>query len=380
MNMQIKLTALTILLSALSFTGMTQSNPLQYLITGTYTGGKSEGIYVFEFNSNNGSYREVSHVKTSNPSFLAVSPDEKFVYAVNENGNNDNGGEVSAFSFDKKTGRLAAINKQLSGGDAPCYIQTDKTGRWVVAGNYSSGTLSVLPVSASGELGNATTTIQHKGSGVNKERQEKPHVHCTIFSQDDKWLFVPDLGIDKVMIYAFDSKTGKLKPAPQPYVKIKDGGGPRHLTFHPNNQYAYLMEEMGGAVDVFQYSNGKLKPIQHIASVQTNDTGFIGSADIHVSADGKFLYASNRGGFNTIAIYKIDQQNGTLTFIGHQSSLGEIPRNFTIDPSGNYLLAANQESDNIVIFKRNAATGLLTDTGTRIEVGKSVCLKWIGKE
>ena len=380
MNMQIKLTALTILLSALSFTGMTQSNPLQYLITGTYTGGKSEGIYVFEFNSNNGSYGEVSHIKSSNPSFLAVSPDEKFVYAVNENGNNDNGGEVSAFSFDKKTGRLAAINKQLSGGDAPCYIQTDKTGRWVVAGNYSSGTLSVLPVSASGELGNATTTIQHKGSGVNKERQEKPHVHCTIFSQDDKWLFVPDLGIDKVMIYAFDSKTGKLKPAPQPYVKIKDGGGPRHLTFHPNNQYAYLMEEMGGAVDVFQYSNGKLKPIQHIASVQTNDTGFIGSADIHVSADGKFLYASNRGGFNTIAIYKIDQQNGTLTFIGHQSSLGEIPRNFTIDPSGNYLLAANQESDNIVIFKRNAATGLLTDTGTRIEVGKPVCLKWIGKE
>ena len=380
MNMQIKLTALTILLSALSFTGMTQSNPLQYLITGTYTGGKSEGIYVFEFNSNNGSYGEVSHIKSSNPSFLAVSPDEKFVYAVNENGNNDNGGEVSAFSFDKKTGRLTAINKQLSGGDAPCYIQTDKTGRWVVAGNYSSGTLSVLPVSASGELGKASTTIQHKGSGVNKERQEKPHVHCTIFSQDDKWLFVPDLGIDKVMIYAFDSKTGKLKPAPQPYVKIKDGGGPRHLTFHPNNQYAYLMEEMGGAVDVFQYSNGKLKPIQHIASVQTNDTGFIGSADIHVSADGKFLYASNRGGFNTIAIYKIDQQNGTLTFIGHQSSLGEIPRNFTIDPSGNYLLAANQESDNIVIFKRNAATGLLTDTGTRIEVGKPVCLKWIGKE
>ena len=380
MNMQIKLTALTILLSALSFTGMTQSNPLQYLITGTYASGKSEGIYVCEFNSNNGSYGEVSHIKSSNPSFLAVSPDEKFVYAVNENGNNDNGGEVSAFSFDKKTGRLTAINKQLSGGDAPCYIQTDKTGRWVVAGNYSSGTLSVLPVSASGELGNATTTIQHKGSGVNKERQEKPHVHCTIFSQDDKWLFVPDLGIDKVMIYAFDSKTGKLKPAPQPYVKIKDGGGPRHLTFHPNNQYAYLMEEMGGAVDVFQYSNGKLKPIQHIASVQTNDTGFIGSADIHVSADGKFLYASNRGGFNTIAIYKIDQQNGTLTFIGHQSSLGEIPRNFTIDPSGNYLLAANQESDNIVIFKRNAATGLLTDTGTRIEVGKPVCLKWIGKE
>jgi 6-phosphogluconolactonase len=205
-------------------------------------------------------------------------------------------------------------------------------------------------------------------------------VHCTILSKDNKWLFVPDLGIDKVMIYAFDSNTGKLKPALQPFAKIKDGGGPRHLTFHPNNKYAYLIEEMGGAVDAFQYANGKLKPIQHIASVQGNDTGFIGSADIHVSADGKFLYASNRGGFNTIAIYTINQENGMLTLAGHQSSLGEIPRNFTIDPSGNYLLAANQESDNIVIFKRDKQTGLLTDTGKRIEVGKPVCLKWVGKD
>ena len=380
MNMQIKSNVLIILLSALSFTGMTQSDSIHYLVTGTYTGGKSEGIYVFEFNSKNGSYKAISHIKSSNPTFLAVSPDEKFVYAVNENGNNDNGGEVSAFSFDKKTGKLTAINKQLSGGDSPCYIQADKTGKWVIAGNYSSGTLSVLPVSASGELGKATTTIQHKGSGVNKERQEKPHVHCTILSEDNKWLFVADLGIDKVMIYSFDSNTGKLKPAVQPFIKTKDGAGPRHLTFHPNNQYAYLVEEMGGAVDAYQYSNGKLKPIQHIASVQANDTGFIGSADIHVSADGKFLYASNRGGFNTIAIYTINPENGTLALAGHQSSLGEIPRNFSIDPSGDYLLAANQESDNIVIFKRNANTGLLTDTGTRIEVGKPVCLKWIGKE
>lgn len=375
-----KLSFLTVLLSASASIGVAQSHALHYLITGTYTGGKSEGIYVFEFNNTNGSFREISHIKTSNPSFLTVSPDEKFVYAVNENANNDNGGEVSAFSFDKKTGRLSAINKQLSGGDAPCYIVTDKTGKWIITGNYSSGTLSVLPINASGGLGKATTIIQHKGSGINKERQKKPHVHCTVLSKDNKWLFVPDLGIDKVMIYSFDSNTGKLQPALQPFTKITDGGGPRHLTFHPNNRYAYLIEEMGGAVDVFDYSNGKLKPIQHIASVQDSDTGFIGSADIHVSADGKFLYASNRGGFNTIAMYSINQQNGTLTLIGHQPSLGNIPRNFSIDPSGNYLLAANQESDNIVIFKRNTNTGLLTDTGKRIEVGKPVCLQWIRKE
>lgn len=371
---------LTFLLSALSFTAMTQSNDIHYLITGTYTtDSKSEGIYVFEFNSRDGSCKPVSQVKISNPSFVAVSPDEKFVFAVTENRTRNNGGEVSSFAFDKKTGTLTPVNRQPSGGDAPCYTELDKTGKWVAVGNYASGTFSVLPVNAFGELGNPAT-IRHEGTGVNKQRQEKAHVHSTVFSRDGKWLFVPDLGIDKIMIYAFDPATGKIKPAPQPFAKIKDGGGPRHFIFHPNNKYAYLIEEMGGAVDVFEYGNGKLKAIQQIASVQANDTGFIGSADIHISADGKFLYASNRGGFNTIAIYKIDQQKGTLTLIDHQSSLGKIPRNFTIDPSGNYLLAANQESNNIVIFKRDAATGLLTDTGKRIEVGKPVCLKWIRKE
>ncbi len=376
--MKSSITGLTILFSALFNTCTAQSNHLHYLITGTYTGGKSEGIYVFEFNSQDGSYKEISHVQSSNPSFVAVSPDGKFVYAVNESGDKQNGGQVSSFSFNKKTGTLTPINSQSSGGNGPCYVQADKTGKWVVVGNYGSGTLAVLPADASGRLGAPVTTIQHEGSGVNKQRQKTPHVHCTVLSSDNKWLFVPDLGIDKVMIYGFDSKTGKLNPAPQPFFKTTDGAGPRHLTFHPNNKFAYLIEEMGGAVDAFQYSSGKLNPIQHIASVQASDTGFIGSADIHVSADGRFLYASNRGGFNTIAIYSINQQDGTLSLIGHQPSLGKIPRNFSIDPTGNYLLAANQESDNIVIFRRDKTTGLLSDTGNRIDVGKPVCLKWIG--
>ncbi|MFT3750047.1 MAG: lactonase family protein [Agriterribacter sp.] len=359
---------------------MAQQDSLHYLVTGTYTSGKSEGIYVYLFNSNTGTYKEVSHIKTSNPSFVAVSADEKFVYAVNENGNKDNGGEVSSFAFDKSTGVLTPVNKQFTIGDAPCYIDLDKTGRWIFVANYSSGTLSVLPVDTSGNIGEATTTIKHEGSGVNKSRQEKPHVHCTYISSDNKWLFVPDLGIDKVMIYAFDAGSGSLAPGEQPFIKINDGGGPRHIIFHPNNKYAYVIEEMGGAVNAYEYDGGKFKAIQHIKSVQKTDTGFVGSADIHVSADGKFLYASNRGGFNTLAIYKINQKDGRLTLIGHQKALGDFPRNFAIDPTGKFLLVANQKSDDIIIFKRDMKTGLLTSTGKRISVGNPVCLKWINAE
>lgn len=349
-----------------------------YLITGTYTGGKSEGIYVYKFNSSDGSYKEVSHAHTSNPSYVAVSPNQKFVYAVLENAdNNGKGGEISAFSFDKATGSLTYINQQPTGGDHPCYVAIDKTGKWVAAGNYSSGSLSILPVKADGSLDAATVHIQHEGSGINKQRQTKPHVHCTVFSADNRYLFTPDLGIDKVMMYAFDAKTGKLTPAKQPFAPSEDGAGPRHFTFHPGNKYAYLIEELSGTVVTYQYKNGSLKRIQRISTMPANDTSFAGSADIHVSDDGEFLYASNRALVNNIAIYKINPKDGKLTFIAHQSTLGKTPRNFNFDPTGNFLLVGNQESDQIVIFKRDKATGLLTDTGNRIDVGKPVCLKWI---
>ena len=367
---------LTALLSILGF--VTAAQEQYYLITGTYTGGLSEGIYVYQFNSGDGSFKEISHVKISNPSFVTVSPDEKFVYAVQEDAaSNGKGGEITAFAFNKQTGKLAYINEQPSGGDHPCYVTVDKTGRWVVAGNYSSGSLSVLPVQPDGSLGVAASIIQHKGSGVNKQRQAKPHVHCTIFSADNRFLFVPDLGIDKVMIYAFDEATGKLEPAPQPFARSTDGAGPRHLCFHPSGKYAYLIEELSGTVLVFDQQNGTLKSKQRISSMPAGDTGFAGSADIHVSPDGKFLYASNRADANTIAIFSIHKKTGQLSLVGHQSTLGKTPRNFNFDPSGKFLLVGNQNSDEIVIFKRDARTGLLTDTGKRIKTGKPVCLKWI---
>ncbi len=368
------------LAALLLFSGfITAAQDQHYLITGSYTTGKSEGIYVYLFNSNDGSYKEISHVKISNPSFIAVSPDERFVYAVQENAaNKGKGGEIAAFSFNKKTGTLTYINEQPSGGDHPCYVSVDRTGRWVATGNYSSGSVALLPVQADGSLGAASTLIQHEGSGVNKERQAKPHVHCTFFSSDNRFLFVPDLGIDKVMIYSFDEGTGKLSPAPQPFARSTDGAGPRHFCFHPSNKFAYLIEEMSGTVVVFDHENGRLKNKQRISNMPMGDTSNAASADIHVSPDGKFLYASNRADANSIAIFSINSKNGKLHLIGHQSTLGKTPRNFNFDPSGNFLLVGNQNTDEIVIFKRDKNTRLLSDTKNRIAAGKPVCIKWIG--
>jgi len=346
-----------------------------YLLVGTYTNGKSEGIYVYDFDSKTGKGILKSKIKASNPSFLAVSPTQQYIYAAFEEG--DGKGSVGAYRFDKKDGSLQFINQQASGGDHPCYVAEDKTGKWVTVANYSGGSLSVHPVSANGGLGASTQLIQHSGSSVNKQRQEKAHVHCTYFSADNKYLFVPDLGMDKLMIYSFNSKTGKLQEAVPAFAASPDNGGPRHITFSPNQRYAYLMEELKGNVVVYRYNNGKLTQVQSVSAASPGFHGFMGSADIHTSADGKFLYCSNRGDANTISIFTINANDGTLKLIGQQSTMGIAPRNFSLDPTGNYLLVANQNSDNIVVFKRNKTTGLLTDSGERIEVGNPVCLKWV---
>ena len=350
-----------------------------YLLIGTYTSSGSEGIYVYRFSSLTGDAVPVSSINTSNPSFLAVSPNEKFIYAVNENADSTRfttGGSVAAFSFNKKDGTLSLINKQFSGGKHPCYVSIDKTGKWVFAGNYSSGSLAVLPVRKDGGLDSNIQVIEHEGYSVDADRQQGPHVHATVLSPDNKYLFVPDLGIDKVMIYSFNNKTGQLSPAPSPYEISEAGAGPRHFEFHPNGKFAYLMEEMSGSVSVYAYRDGQLTLLQNISAIPPTYTGDIGSADIHVSPDGNYLYASNRGASNTIAIFAVNK-NGTLKSIGHQSTLGKTPRNFNFDPPGNFLLVANQNSDEVVIFKRDKKTGLLEDTGKRIAVSKPVCLKWV---
>lgn len=350
------------------------------LLIGTYTSGKSEGIYVYDFNTKTGEIKPVSSVKISNPSYLTVSPDHKMVYAVSENADSTKmgfQGSIAAFSFDKAKGKLTFVNKQLSGGKHPCYISIDKTGKWVFAANYSSGSAGIFLVNKDGSLGPVKQVLQDVGNGPNKERQAGPHLHSTVLSPDNKFLFTPDLGIDKVMIYQFDDENGILTPATPPFAQSFPGSGPRHFDFHPNNRYAYLMEEMTGTVVAFKYDQGKIDSIQRISALPAGFNGVIGSADIHVSHDGKFLYCSNRGESNTITIFSIYAKTGKLKVVGYQPTMGMMPRNFNFDPTGNFLLVAHQKSDDIVIFKVNKKTGLLTDTGKRINIPNPVCIKWI---
>lgn len=349
----------------------------QYLLIGTYTKKQSEGIYVYTFNTETGAFKHVSTAKgVDNPSYLVIAPDKKHIYSVNEVGT-ERTGSVSAFELDHSTGQLQFLNKQPAGGEGPCYVNTDKDGSHVLVGNYASGSLSVLPVQPDGSVGPPQQTLQHTGSSVNKNRQEKPHVHCVEFSPDYQYLFVPDLGIDKVGIYKYTQEAPPLREANPPYAALPPGSGPRHITFHPNGKWAYLVHELDGKVTAYGYNNGQLTALQTISTLPDHYNDDISCADIHVSPDGKFLYASNRQALNNIVYYAIDQQTGKLQYKGEQSTGGKIPRNFMIDPTGNFLLAANQSTDNIVVFKRDKATGALQPTGQEIKISMPVCLKMV---
>lgn len=345
-----------------------------YLVAGTYTSGKSEGIYVYRFDTAQAANQFVSVAAASNPSFLAVSPDEKFVYAVNENADSlNNGGSVSSYSFDKKTGTLHFLNSRSSGGNHPCYVETDKTGGWIFTGNYSSGTVGLFPVNNEGNIGEATQLVQHSGSGPNIQRQLGPHVHSTVMSANNRYLFVSDLGTDQLVSYRF--KKRKLVRAHT--VHTEPGSGPRHLAFSSGEKFLYLMEEMTATVACYKVKKGKMKLVQRIGAVPEGFTGVSGAADIHISPDGNFLYCSNRGDANNIIIFSIDNTSGRLALRGFQPVIGKKPRNFNFDPSGNFLLVANQDSDEIVIFKIDKISGMLSDTGKRIAVPNPVCIKWI---
>src|SRR6186713_1337023 len=365
---------LAFLILALSVDLSAQKSKEQLLIIGTFTSGTSDGIYVYKFNTETGENSFVSSVKTSNPSYLTISPNKKFVYAVNE----DAPGNVTAFVFNKPNNMLLQVNQQPSQGKHPCYITIDKTGKWVIVGNYGSGTLAVLPVNKDGSLGKPTDSVLHEGSSVNSERQVSAHVHATVLNSNNKTLYVPDLGMDDVMLYNLDTKTGKLKEFVPPFIATEPGAGPRHIDIHPNGKYAYLMEELTGSVSVYEIEkNGYLSLLQNISGLPRDFDGAVGSADIHVSPDGKFLYCSNRGSSNSISVFKINQGTGKITLVGHQSTLGKTPRNFNFDPSGNFLLVANQNSDDIIVFNIDKKTGLLKDSGKKISVPNPVCIKWI---
>jgi len=351
------------------------SSPLlpqeKYLFAGTYTSGPSKGIYVYRFNTETGDASLLSTAFTTNPSYLAISGDKRLVFAVNENGP-VNPGEVTAYAC--ANGQLQMINKQPSGGTEPCYVAIDKTNKWAVVGNYSGGNLSVFRIRPDGGLSEAVQTIRHYGRSVDPERQTAPFVHAAVFTPNDEFVAVADLGLDKVFLYAFDaSKEKPLSESPQT-VDTHPGSGPRHIIFHASLPFAYAIEEMGGRVIGYNFKNGSLTPIETINSHPEGYSGDIGSAAIRISTNGRYLYASNRGDSDTIGIFSIDQSSGKLTPRAFPSSGGENPRDFLIDPTGNFLLAANEYTNNIAIFKVNTDTGLIENTGKSIPVPSPVCV------
>jgi 6-phosphogluconolactonase len=348
------------------------------LLIGTYTKpGKSEGIYVYSFNVKTAATAYKSKAAgIANPSYLAISRDRKKVYSVSEAGRGK--GSISAFNFDPSSGDLKFINSVTSVGDGPCYVAVDDRDKYVFSANYGGGSLGAIRVNEDGSLNDDVQSIQHQGSSVNKDNQSKPHVHTTVLSPDNKFLLVTDLGIDKVFVYKLNS-SGKEILSPASFISTRPGAGPRHLTFHPNGKFVYVVNELDGSVDAYKYNAGKLTAMQTITMLNEGFKGTIEAADIHCSIDGKFLYASNREESNEIVIYSISK-NGRLKFAGRQSVLGKAPRNFVIAPSGKYLLVGNMNSDEIVIFTRNANTGLLTDTGARIPIGSPVCLKFVAAD
>lgn len=347
------------------------------LFVGSYTAGVPDtGIYIYEFNNISGSLSLMGEVDSiTNPSYLTVSGNGKYVYACMDT-KLPQEGSVAAFQFNFAEGTLTKINQQTSGGDNPVYISTNQNNSYLINANYSGGSACLYAINENGGLYPMSQLIKTEGSSIIASRQEKSHPHSVVFSPDEKFVFIPDLGADIIRVFQFDST------ATQPLVARKDldfvsipGSGPRHFTFHPNGKFAYAMDELSGTVSAFQYEDGSITFIQKIFAYSQERDDY-NSADIHVSPDGKYLYASNRlEGENTIAIFSVDQQTGQLELVGHQSTLGDHPRNFTIDPSGNFLLVANQLSNNIVVFRRDTLTGLLTKTDHEITVPAPSCLK-----
>lgn len=350
------------------------------LYIGTYTNGDSlsKGVYTCTFDDATGQLSEPSlAAELKNPSFLAVHPSGKFLYAVNElsEGGGRGQGGVTALKIEAD-GRLTKINEQPSGGGAPCHCNVDATGTALLTANYGGGNVMVYPIAADGSLQPASCNIQHEGSSIDKSRQEGPHAHSINLSSDNRFAYAADLGIDKVLIYNFDAATHQLTPAKQPAALVTPGGGPRHFAIHPSGKFAWTNNEMTMVVTGFSRrpEDGSLFAIQEISTVPGGYNGRRSTAECLCHPSGKFLYVSNRG-HESITAYTIDETTGLLTWVENEQTGGREPRNFYIEPTGKWLLAENQNSDTVFVFGINQTTGALDPTGRSIKVGKPVCIR-----
>jgi 6-phosphogluconolactonase len=356
--------------------GAAKSNYIVYV--GNYKGKNGAGIYACRLDAASGRLAAIGLVaETVNPSYLAIHPNHQFLYAAN-NYQGQGGGTVSAFAIDRKTAKLAFLNSVSTRGADPYFLTVDKTGRAVVAVNYASGSVVLLPIKEDGRLAEVSAFVERQGSSVNPTLQSGPHPHSVKVSADNRFAIVADRGTDQVAVYRLDALKGALTPNEPPYATVKPGSGPRHLDIHPNGKFVYVINELQNSVTAFDYdaAKGVLKEVQTVPTLPKDFAGNNLPADIHVHPSGKFLYGSNRG-HDSIAVFQIDRKTGALKPLEHIPTQGRSPRGFGIDPTGSYLIAANQTTGNLVVFRIDRKTGRLTPTGQTVELGTPVCLQFV---
>ena len=353
-----------------------------YVGTAAYDGPPSTKLYVCSFDAKSGALKlEGVAAETENPGFLAVRPDQQFLYATSEVGEfqGQKTGGINAFRIDKATGKLHLLNKVPSFGANPAYITADRTGRFVVVASYYGGTMTV-PVGADGSLGKPAAEVKESGVGVNPKRQESSHPHSAVLSPDNRFVVAVDLGLDKLFVYRFDQDTGSLTANAPAFAQAPSGSGPRHMAFSPDQQFAYVVNELDSTISAYQFEMraGTLRLLQTISTLPTGFRSQNTAAEVQVAPSGRFVYVSNRG-HDSIGIFSVDRQDGKLTLLQNVSTQGKTPRNFVIDPTGQFMLVANQDSGEIVGFRVDANTGRLTPTGTTISITAPVCIVFVAR-
>lgn len=348
---------------------------------GTYTRKNSKGIYVSRLDAEAGKLTAPElAAEIGNPSFLAIHPSNRFLYAVSElyGQGNQPGGAVTAFSIDRADGRLRRLNQVSSKGAGPCHLNVDRTGKTLVVANYGSGSVAAMRIRDDGSLEESVSFIQHQGASVNPKRQQGPHAHSVNFSPDNRFVLAADLGLDQVLIYEVDVEKAMLTPKEPAFVKVQPGAGPRHFTFHPSGKFAYVINELASTVTACSWdaARGALKELQTVSTLPSGFSQENTTAEVVAHPGGRFLYGSNRG-HNSIAVFAIDRAKGTLRLVENVSTQGQIPRNFAIDPTGRWLLAANQNSDNVVVFAIDRSTGRLKPNGQILAVDTPVCVRFV---
>lgn len=360
-----------------------EPSPKMWVFFGTYTGKNSKGIYRAEFDAATGKLGTPElAAETTSPSFLAIHPNRTHLFCVGEISTFEGkkAGGVSSFTLNTKTGELKLINQQSSVGPGPCHIACDKAGKNVIVANYGGGSTTVIPVGADGKLGPASSFVQHKGSGVNKSRQESPHAHSVNLDAANKFAIVADLGLDKLLVYKFDSAKGTIEPNEPAAFQLHGGAGPRHFAFHPNGKLAFTNNELDSSVTSMTWNDekGTFTKVSNLSTLPAPHKGN-STAETVVHPSGKFVYVSNRG-HNSIAIFEVNQSSGELKAIGHQGEGVKVPRNFNIDPTGKWMIVCNQDGHDAIVYAIDQSTGQLKPTGEKVAVGAPVCVKFVARD